>query len=236
MTVLSVDLAYKNYRDIGIAVLTSDGEVITCQFEALRLTGEPSPESLAPELVRLAERFGAGLLLIDGPQGWRDDASSLVHSRVCERELNTPAKSGLPGCVKPANYRPFVAFSVEVFDALEGLGWPRLRSLDPSALRGGRHTVETFPLAAWRHLRFPPLPSKRRTRPADIDVRVRLLEEERHVRFASRPNHDELQAVAAGLVGIALERGDYSRVACAGRAPLHVGESWREGFILNPPL
>jgi hypothetical protein len=42
----------------------------------------------------LADDLGAAALLIDGPEAWKDPDNGLQHSRVCERELNTPAKTG----------------------------------------------------------------------------------------------------------------------------------------------
>jgi hypothetical protein len=92
--------------------------------------------------------------------------NGVAHSRICERVLNTPGKTGLPGNVKPANYFPFIEFSVQVFDAFQARGWQRF---DPASWGPGQPTViESFPLAAWRSLGLPCLPAKKKTRDTDI--------------------------------------------------------------------
>ena len=53
-------------------------------------------------------------MLLDGLQGWKNPANGLKHSRLCERILNTPAKTGILGRVKPVNYTKFVEFSIAV--------------------------------------------------------------------------------------------------------------------------
>jgi hypothetical protein len=73
-------------------------------------------------------------MAIDGPQSWKAEENGLVHSRICDRLLNAPAKVGLPGQGKPRTYVPFIAFSIAVFGALVELGWQRLLEVqsDPS--------------------------------------------------------------------------------------------------------
>ena len=46
--------------------------------------------------------------------------------------------------------------------------------------------------------------------------------------------HDELQALIAGLAGIAVEGHASCAVTLAGVAPFELDGSWREGFIVNP--
>ena len=233
MTVISVDLAYKDYRDIGIAMLTAADGAVECTFVGLPLRGEPDPYELAAWLSDLAAARAGRLLLLDGPQGWRDAANGLSCSRVCERQLNTPAKSGLPGEVKPANYGPFVSFSIAVFDALNEMGWVRL--VDPAKQRGNETlALESFPLSAWRSLGMSPLPSKRRARAEDMSSRARLLAERFRLRFSSTPNHDELQALVAGLAGPPFLQGDTQRFVLAGARPFQTEGTWREGYIVNP--
>ena len=102
MTVLSVDLASRRYRDNGIALLWGVPGRVTAQLvnpESLGLHGEPEVEPFAGALAELAEREGVRVMLLDGPQGWRANESSLVHLRHCERETRTPGKTGLPGVV-----------------------------------------------------------------------------------------------------------------------------------------
>ena len=47
------------------------------------------------------------------------------------------------------------------------------------------------------------------------------------------PSHDELQAIVAGLSGLAIERGDWQTCIVSGRAPSFEDNYWREGFIVN---
>jgi hypothetical protein len=231
VTVLSVDLAYKTYSDIGVATLArSVSGVVRCHFHDLPLSSSPVPIPLAEHLAEIAATHGARLILLDGPQGWRSAECEAPHSRLCERLLNTPAKSGLPGHVKPANYRPFVEFSISVFDALEAIGWPRLsepRSPDHCA-------VETFPLSAWRALGIPALPAKRKSCNADLIARLNDLRARFAMECSSDLNHDQLQALIAGLAGVELLAGNQAGYLLTGLAPRYVEGSWREGFIANP--
>ena len=233
MAVVSVDLAYKKYRDIGIAVLESENGGIACEFVRPTLQGTPEPMTLARYLSDLCTERQSDLLLLDGPQGWKDPDNGLLHSRVCERSLNTPAKTGLPGSVKPANYGPFVTFSIRVYDCLSELGWTRFsgenRGLDGSQ----RVLVESFPLSAWRTLGVPSLPSKRRTQPSDLADRLKDLMNLFDLQVGEAPNHDELQALVSGLAGVCLEHGDWSRCEVVGEDPFELDGSWREGVIVN---
>lgn len=231
MPVVSVDLAYRDYRDVGVVVLTQSTARIAIERIPVQLGGAPNPEALAAFLVQLAARRGASLLLLDGPQGWKDPANGLIHSRVCERVLNTPAKTGLPGSVKPANYTPFVSFSIRVFDALADLGWSRFSCAKASV---DRTCVESFPFSAWRALGIPSLPSKAKARRQALSDRVASLRSLFPLDHLDSPTHDELQALVSGLAGLALERGEISSVAVVGTAPFLLDGSVREGYIVNP--
>lgn len=234
MPVVSVDLAYMDYRDVGVAVLKSDGGDTHCEFSTLPLRGTPTPSALADSLIALVKEQGAAYLLIDGPQGWKDPDNGLPHSRKCERELNTPAKTGLPGTVKPANYTPFVTFSVALFERLTASGWTLFNGVTPPVTdRAAGVLVESFPLSAWRTLGLPILPAKRKARASDITERLADLCALFPLAIKSQPNHDELQALVAGLAGIALERGAGTDISVSGSAPFRLGGHWREGLIVN---
>jgi len=111
MAVISVDLAYKRYADIGIVVITRTRRGLHCRFiSPPKLQAPPDPKELAEWLTCRAEEAEAFTLMVEGTQGWKDAANGLVRSRLCERALNAPAKTGLRGIVKPANYLPFVSF------------------------------------------------------------------------------------------------------------------------------
>ena len=192
MAILSVDLAYQTYSDIGLVVLDKESSKIRCAAIKIPLEGDPLPDRLAEVINDETHKRGIKIVLLDGPQGWKAENNGLIHSRVCEKELNTPAKTGLPETVKPANYRAFVVFSIAVFDSLTKLGWNRLSTIH--AVRLNRTVMESFPLSAWRSLAISPLPAKAKTKPADITSRLASLEEVVPLSISGTPTHDELQA------------------------------------------
>jgi hypothetical protein len=187
---------------------------------------------LAEFLVQLCSELGAQVLMLDGPQAWKDPNNGLEHSRLCERALGTPAKTGVPGVVKPGNYLPFVAFAIAVFDALAERGWPRyggemVHAEHPVA-------VESFPMSAWKSIGFTILPAKAKCRPAELADRHEGLCARLPLRVGSPPNHDELQALVAGLGGVGLLNSPLLRAELVGVAPYELEGVWREGFIVNP--
>lgn len=230
MPILSIDLAYRHHRDIGIALLDGDTQCTKVSFLKAGLPGTPDPEVLAEYIANLAGELGATLLLVDGPQGWKSPDNEFPHSRVCERRLNTPAKTGLPGNVKPAAYGPFVQFSVAFFDGLDRKGWPRLCETGNAA----GVAIETFPYAAWRSLDLRALPAKSKTSPSILqDCRNALLSVF-PTRLDTEPDHDELQALVAGYAGLAIARREAQGFALTGEAPFLLDGVVREGFIATP--
>lgn len=233
MTVLSVDLASRRYRDNGIALLSGRlgdvrGEILSA--DALGLHGEPDARGFADVLHDVATRAGARLILLDGPQGWRAEQSVLVHQRRCEREALAPGKTGLPGIVKPATWTRMAEFSVALFDALYDHGWPRITA----AWNGERAAIESFPTHAWRALGLPVMPGRANT-PSVEPWRERL--ETLGVRgLSDAATHDDLQAVVAGLAGLQLLENGFARVDARGCDPHLEGGHWREGWILSPRL
>jgi hypothetical protein len=231
MTTVSVDLAYRDYRDVGVAVIKASPPGIDVSFVQVKLTGDPRPRELAKFLVSLCAEHTSKTLLLDGPQGWKDPFNGLEHSRVCERVMNTPAKTGLPGMVKPKNYSPFVAFSISVFDEVFNLGWRRYTGFEPPDVCVA---AESFPLSAWRSLKLRPLPAKRKCGRSLVAECSSDVCKAYDLNVAHSPTHDELQALVAGLAGPALECRDLSRLALSGVAPFVVDGTYREGFIVNP--
>jgi hypothetical protein len=193
----------------------------------------PTPKHVANIVIEVCERAGASLILLDGPQGWKDPSNGLTHSRLCERILNTPAKTGLPGHVKPANYLPFVAFAVQVFDAFQARGWQRF---DPATWRPGHSAViESFALSAWRSLQLPSLPAKRKARDMDIRGHLESLVGAGLVAGGGpTPTHDQLQALVAGLGGLGILASAAHRYQAVGAPPFILDGTWREGYIVNP--
>lgn len=240
VTVLSVDLASRRYRDNGIAILRDRraagpaeraGREVSVELVApavMRLADPPQPDALAAALHDLAARVGAGLILLDGPQGWRADDSAFVHQRRCEREARTPGKTGLPGIVKPATWTRMAAFSIAVFDALDLRGWPRI----DSRWSGGRAAIESFPTQAWRSLGETPLPSGANT--PSLEPWRRRLQAHGLRDVPASATHDELQAIVAGLAGIQVARGGFAAADARGCDPTVQGGQWREGWILSP--
>jgi hypothetical protein len=233
MTILSIDLAHRKWADFGAAVLR--GEPFGATYELLHLedTSIPTPEKVAELAINRARKFDASLILLDGPQGWKDASNGLTHSRICERQLNTPGKTGLPENAKPAGYLPFIRFSIEVFDALDARGW---RRFDPAFWRAGEPAVvETFPLSAWRSLRLKGLLAKSKARPQDISACFQSLTSSYLASDGGIvPTHDQLQAVVAGLGGLGILTGDKRRYSLTGAPASIVDGRWREGYIVNP--
>jgi hypothetical protein len=236
MPTLSVDLAFKDYRDIGVMTLVKrDGRI---KASAVPLTtralhGRPSAGGLADALVSLANEISAAWIFIDGPQGWKAPDNGCEHSRVCERALATQGKTGLPGVTQPGNDVGFITFAIELFDALDSRGWPRLPApaLPPSRRQCA---FESFPTSAWRSLGLVPLPGKAATSPEMVLARLQSLRAVFPLDAADDLSHDELQALVAGLAGVALDDGNAAGVSIAGVPPTRLKGTWREGFIVNP--
>ncbi len=229
--IVSVDLASRRHADIGVAVLEPGAGAVAAGFRALRLPDPPAPVPLAAALAALCAEVGARTLLLDGPAAWKDPDNGLAQARVCERELNTPAKTGLPGVAKPATYLGFVTFCVAVFDALDALGWPRYAGTQAP---GERVAVEAFPTGAWRALGLPVLPAKAKCDAGLVAERTALLAGQCGLAVRGVPSHDELQALVAALAGPALAARDPVGVRLAGVAPFYRAGAWREGFIALP--
>jgi hypothetical protein len=172
--------------------------------------------------------------MLDGPQAWKSSSNGLEHSRVSERQLNTAAKTGLPGMVKPLSYRPFAEFCLDMYDALCRRGWRRLETRDQPGLHAERVLVESYPYAAWRSLGLKPLPSKRRARISDLAEAFGALRALIPFTVDRPPNHDQLQAIVGGLPGLALEERNTAGVRIVGNPPRREEGHWREGFIVLP--
>ncbi len=231
MTVLSIDLASRRYVDNGLALLHGGPSRVDARLvrpDSLGLLGEPAVEPFADAIAELTEREGVRVILLDGPQGWRANQSSLVHLRHCERETRTPGKTGLPGVVKPRTWTRMATFSIALFDALHERGWPRLAD----TWNGERVAAESFPTHAWRMLGHSPLPGKSATTTLapwiEALTRAGIARQDAHV------SHDEVQALAAGLAGIAMLRTGLGSCDLRGLNPFIEEGSWREGFILSP--
>lgn len=256
MAVLSVDLAYRRWSNLGVVVLERrldlvehpNGEDIvhsTVECDILPFgppglsaeldEGPIDPDIIAGRLNHLCNVRGIRVMMLDGPQAWKSKSNGLEHARVSERELNTAGKTGLPGIVRPITYRPFTEFCMDVYDALGRRGWRRLATRDQSGSQQ-RVLVESYPFAAWKSLGLKPLCSKRRARLSDLAEAYAALREVVPFTTNRPPNHDQLQAIVGGLPGLAIEEHDTTALRIVGKPPRREDGHWREGFIVLPVI
>lgn len=234
--VLSVDLASRRYKDFGIAFLPGDSRAPEFPKPGvLGLEGTPDPEACAAALTEFCRETNTRVLLLDGPQGWRMPGSSIENMRLCERVLNTPAKTGIPGHTKPGTYLAYTQFSVDLFHHLRlDHGWSLLNR-NWHRRRRTRWAIETFPSSAWQLLGLPRLPGKSRAKRADLDRWSRLLSQVSGYEFPAKLSHDQLQAAVVLPLGRAVLEGDIERVFLAGVEPfLSEDGEVLEGLIACP--
>ncbi len=270
MAVLSVDLAFRRWSDLGIVVLDrvrppqsrypseafpglplkpiftlpddpdATEPAIACEIvpafapDPGAASGPVDANILAGRLNHLCTVRNIRVMMLDGPQAWKSRTNGLEHARVSERQLNTAAKTGLPGMVKPLTYRPFAEFCVDVYDALCRRGWRRLETRDQPGSPPDRVLVESYPHAAWKSLGLKPLPSKRRARVSDLAEAYGALRSLIPIAADRPPNHDQLQAIVGGLPGLALEERNAAGARIVGKPPRREDGHWREGFIVVP--
>ena len=236
--VLSIDLAHTTIRNLGICLLEEKhGRIASCSFpkpSQLRLADPPDAAPIAAAILKFCLRESIRVFLLDGPQGWKNPTNGLKHSRLCERILNTPAKTGTLGQVKPINYTKFVEFSIGVFAHLIAAGALLAvdRSIEPIA--DGLLVLESFPRSAWRKLKITPLPAKAKATPSDCEERFGELAGRYGLNPELHPSHDQLQALVAGLAGIAIVGQKHDGYVAEGASPFQHDGHWVEGFIVNP--
>jgi hypothetical protein len=189
---------------------------------------------LAGLLNHMATVRGIQVMMLDGPQAWKSGDNGCEHARVSEHQLNTAAKTGLPGMVKPLTYRPFAEFCLDVYESLCRRGWRRLATREQPGQGPERVLVESYPHAAWKALGLKPLPSKRRARVSDLAEAYGALQQVIPFTTNRPPNHDQLQAIVGGLAGLAIEARDAAGTQIVGNPPRREGGHWREGFIVLP--
>ena len=71
-------------------MLESQGGRAAAEFPPLAefgLKGDPDPQRCAEALAAFCDASGVGVLLLDGPQAWKDPSTREEHSRVCEALL-----------------------------------------------------------------------------------------------------------------------------------------------------
>jgi hypothetical protein len=235
MAVLSVDLACRSWSDLGVVLLEQKGALIHCDVISWQSREAPPVVELAIRLNSLCVERNAGILMLDGPQAWKAEDNGHEHCRASERELNTSAKTGLPGRVLPGTYERFVAYCLALYDALERLGWQRLATREmPNETAPHKILVESYPHTAWKSLGIIPLPSKRRCRVSHLAEAWAALTSLLPIAASQPPNHDQIQAIVGGLPGLALEQRSHLGTRIVGQPPRQEGGYWREGFIAVP--
>jgi hypothetical protein len=238
MPVLSVDLACRSWSDLGVVLLEQNGPRIACEIIHWQNPAPPPVVELAIRLNTLCLERNAGILMLDGPQAWKSEDNGQQFCRVSERELNTSAKTGLPGTVLPGTYERFVGYCLALYDALARLGWHRLatreRPWQQEDVPPRKILVESYPHAAWKSLGIPPLPAKRKCRISQLAEAYAALTALLPITTSQPPNHDQLQAIVGGLPGLAIEQRNATGTRIVGHPPRHENGHWREGFIAVP--
>jgi hypothetical protein len=238
--ILSVDLACKAYHDFGFCLLQeSAGKVVNIQYPSgqdIGLKGAPEPSVFAHAVLRYCLDNGVSILMLDGPQGWKAPENGLPHQRICEKVWNTMAKTGTRGQVKPANFQPFISFSIDVFSALYQSGVVSLVTRPEIEVpASGVLLIETYPHSAWRSLNIQPLSSKKKCTPKQMAQNLKELERRFQLPECGTPTHDQLSALAAGLAGVAIAAGKASGYVASGAPPRLTPEGYLvEGYIVNP--
>jgi len=198
-------------------------------------SAEPiDPNLLAGWLNHLCILHNVQVMLLDGPQAWKSEQNGLKNARVSERQLNTPAKTGLPGMVKPVSCRAYAEFCIDIYDALCRRGWKRLETREPSSLAPQRVLIESYPHAAWKSLGLKALPTKRLTKVSDLAEAMVALRTLIPLTVNRPPNHDQLQAIVGGLAGLAIAELNSHEALIVGHPPRREQGHWREGFIALP--
>lgn len=157
--------------------------------------------------------------------------------RVCERVLNTPAKTGIIGSVKPASFLRYITFSINLFHILRvDYGWSLIR--EDWLEKSNKHwLVESFPSSAWLTLGLEKLPGKAKTTRKQLGTWIRDLSMMTGYILPETLTHDQLQAAVVLPAGQALVQRKPERVIFSGMDPMvkRSGDIL-EGWIVNPSL
>jgi hypothetical protein len=236
--VLSVDLASRKYSENGIAFLQVGSH--KPQFPKtsdLGLSGKPLAADFADALNNFSEKEGVRVLLLDGPQGWKSPKTGIEHMRLCERVLNTPAKTGPIGYVKPKTFLRYIVFSINLFHILRiDYGWS-LFIENWTKYPQKRWVLESFPSTAWRTLGLQSLPSKRKTKPRQLSKWRKDLALATGYEIPSKTNHDELQAAVVLPAGAAIAEERPDAIVLSGMDPILTRQGdVLEGWIVNPKV
>lgn len=237
--VLSIDLASKKVKDVGACLIhEARGRPKEVHFPAalddLGLQDPLTAEQCAQAIYNYCARHEIALVFLDGPQGWMDPDSELKDKRRCEERLNTQAKTGREGQVKPRSFKRFVEFSIAVFSELTRRGADLVKDSIVPIPEDRLLVAESYPRSAWKKLSIEPLPGKKKKPRSDISRCLTSLEKLYRFEVPREPTHDELCALVAGLAGVAILVGNSGGYIAEGDQPKELGGVIVEGFIVNP--
>jgi len=230
-------LAYRKAPDFGICLIEKrKDQALKIEFIPPQelINDPPEAGQCARAIYEFCKKHRVGVVLLDGPQGWKDPESPLLHSRHCEKILFTQGKTGTDGVAKPGSFTPFAEFSIRVFAELVRLGGELVSSAVVNVAKGSLLVAESYPTSAWRKLGIKPLPGKANAKRSDIQGRVLRLQELLRFRVDREPTHDELQALVAGVARVAILAGKPSGYCVQGSPTRQVKGVIVEGFIVNP--
>ena len=239
IAVLGIDLACRDWSDIGSALIAFDRQRFTVAVPGAIAwpTVDLTPAAAAAAIDAFTRAHDIVAVSIDGPQGWRDPVASSRRKgvgRACEYAARTPGKTGTRGTAYPSTFLRWIQFSIEVFADL--LDRPDVAlfnepSGDPAVRQTGYWLLECFPTSTWRTSGLTALPGHRKA-PADVveECARRLVEVYSLPSSAITRNHDHLQAVVAGLPAVGLFGGP-ARVQAHGEPARPMDGVLVEGFI-----
>jgi subtilisin family serine protease len=244
MRVLGIDIASAGWSSVGNAIIEFDAD--SQKLEAVRPavidwpSGDLSPNALADAIDAFARANDVSAVALDGPQGWRDPATPAGLpgvGRRCEFECRTQAKTGVYPTTYPGNQRSWIEFSIAVFDRL--LSKPDVILADATAnqdRRRGYLVAECYPTSAWRSSGLSPMPGKsKRPDLASYAAGLRTAYDLPPITLSM--SHDDLQAIVAALVAVAIVGGPARAIPCGTRESTVAGPSAEpsriEGFIWN---
>jgi hypothetical protein len=209
--VLGIDIG-TTWSSTGSALLwTDDGWSSVCDCKTRVLSGaggDLDAASLADAVDRAARAANAAAVSLDGPQGWRDPASSCLGAgRNAELSARCPGKTGTHGTCFPGTYIRWVRLCIDVFEQLlskPGVSLANSNGGLEAPPEAGYSILECFPTSSWRASGLRPLPGHRRAPPAVVrDYADRLAKRYNLPASAVTDDHDDLQAIVAALVAAA---------------------------------
>ena len=237
--VLGIDLACRDWSDIGSALIAFDRQRFTAAVPGAITwpTADLTPSAVAGAVDAFARAHDIAAISIDGPQGWRDPVATIGRKgvgRACEYATQAPGKTGTRGIAYPSTFLRWIQFSIEVFADLLDRPNVALRnepSGDLPVHQAGYLLLECFPTSTWRTSGLTALPGHRRA-PADVveEFARRLVEVYSLPSSAITRNHDDLQAVVAALPAVGLFGGP-ARAQARGEPARSVDGVLVEGFI-----